>query len=601
MKYLKKCIISVVMSLFAVSFAYAIDIEPEHDVIIEQPTIVAPTAPLSGQDIKKMPYQPTQQLSQIVPQKLPDITTQENNTNSVILPSNEQRIYYARSVTSNNPEYKTRFSILHNTPSPKRIAGERLYNISDNFFRLSVVGNKISILDNPVLNLIGINSAVGRYGEIKFLDGSLLTIHNTSKNFKGSWDLDGSGERMLKITPTNLISGVIPVHIKTFKPDGSVITDEIHDLTFKALAMGPYNGYWSDGADIGIFLWGMSNLKLKSKEMVYLGLDLGIVTQNAVENTDTIAEPEEELLSNSIIPSAPNNNNPVQPFGDHTYSSIPFMGGIGGGGLGGGWYGGGGGGGNQILDCTKTPNDPRCLVDCTKTPNDPRCLLDCTKTPNDPRCLVDCTKTPNDPRCLIDCIKTPNDPRCLIDCIKTPNDPRCLIDCIKTPNDPRCVIDCIKKPNDPRCVIDCIKTPNDPRCVIDCIKHPTAPGCQVDCVAHPNDPRCVIDCIKHPTNPKCSNFCKENPNHPICCDAEVDCKKNPLAAGCENYCTQNPRLPECCVLNPDKCQPIDMCIHNPNLAHCKPDQNPVSEPFAPLVLLASIMGYLFLRRKQKNT
>ncbi|MBQ9394653.1 MAG: IPT/TIG domain-containing protein [Proteobacteria bacterium] len=89
------------------------------------------------------------------------------------------------------------------------------------------------------------------------------------------------------------------------------------------------------------------------------------------------------------------------------------------------------------VDCTKTPNDPKCQsteVDCTKTPNDPKCQtqVDCTKTPNDPKCQteVDCTKTPNDPKCQteVDCTKTPNDPKCQsteVDCTKTPNDPKC--------------------------------------------------------------------------------------------------------------------------------------------------------------------------------
>ncbi|MBQ4358717.1 MAG: hypothetical protein II767_00505, partial [Proteobacteria bacterium] len=52
------------------------------------------------------------------------------------------------------------------------------------------------------------------------------------------------------------------------------------------------------------------------------------------------------------------------------------------------------------LDCTKTPDDPKCQpldieLDCTKTPDDPKCQtqLDCTKTPDDPHCQtqLDCT------------------------------------------------------------------------------------------------------------------------------------------------------------------------------------------------------------------
>ena len=60
------------------------------------------------------------------------------------------------------------------------------------------------------------------------------------------------------------------------------------------------------------------------------------------------------------------------------------------------------------LDCTKTPEDPKCQpldieLDCTKTPDDPKCQtqLDCTKTPDDPKCQtqLDCDKTPDDPQC----------------------------------------------------------------------------------------------------------------------------------------------------------------------------------------------------------
>ncbi|TAD83591.1 MAG: hypothetical protein EAY75_14690 [Bacteroidetes bacterium] len=216
---------------------------------------------------------------------------------------------------------------------------------------MAVSGNHIKILDNPVFNLVGINSAKGRYGEIKVLDGAVLTIHGTSNRFKGQWDLDGTGDRNLKITPTNLVSGVIPVHYKTFNANGTVLSDEKHDLTFKAMAMGPYNGYWSDGADIGIYLWGMSAAKLQSKEMAYLGLDLGIVTQNAPEATGTTGDPA--LVPNTIvapmIPIAPmtggdSATSSIMPFGGGNFSPAPFIGGFGG--FGGGSFGGGGAGGD---------------------------------------------------------------------------------------------------------------------------------------------------------------------------------------------------------------------------------------------------------------
>lgn len=433
---------------------YAIDIEPEHDAIIEKPSVskqASTPKPTLNKDEKNV---------EITRQNIP--LTVRNSIEQPDKNNHEQRIYYARSVTSNNPEYKTRFSILHETPSPKRIAGERLYNLSDSPFRISVKDNQITILDNPVFNLTGINSASGRYGQIKILEGGVLTIHGTSNRFKGNWDVDGTGERNLKITPTNLVSGTIPVHIKTFKADGSVVTDETHDLTFKALGMGPYNGYWSDGSDIGIFLWGMSNLKMKSKEMTYIGLDLGIVTQNATEETGTVGnDPVENLLPQSVItpvePLAVDNNttSSIAPFGGNNFAPMPFIGG----GFGGGFVNRPGNNTVIVVEkpvfCKENPNHPICKQDvCKENPLTPECQIDCKKYPNLPECTEFCKKNPNHPTCQSDtCKQNPLAPGCQDHCKINPTSSEC---CALNPSQCSPIDPCLKNPNLSQC------NPNNP-------------------------------------------------------------------------------------------------------------------------------------------
>jgi|GEM_PF-6183192 len=426
----------------------------------------------------------------------PVIRAQNADNTKKMLSNETARIFQARSVTSNNPEYKTRFSIIHNTPSPKRIGGERLYNLSDASFRMAVTKNKIQILDNPVFNLTGINSGKGRYGEMRVLDGASLKIHGTSKRFKGKWDIDGTGARNLKVTPTNLVSGKIPVHIKTFTPTGKILTNEKHVLSFKALAMGPYNGYWTDGIDFSIFLWGMSNSKLKSKEMSYLGVDLGIVTEiepEEVGDDDLVSN----VATNSIVPIS-NSGSPssIIPFGGNG-----FTGGFGGfGGFGGGF---GGGGGNPVLPNPCFGYGPDgSLIDLTDIL--PECKPICVRDPNDPKCTYEyCYENPFAPTCPDFCKHVPDAPKC---CEATPNG--CPDPCDINPDAPNCQPECVKNPSLPECQIDpCTQNPSLPECQVDpCIENPSAPECNPGtCIENPNLPQCKPDvCVEYPELPECT-------------------------------------------------------------------------------------------------
>ncbi|MEM6602780.1 MAG: hypothetical protein AAF621_01910 [Pseudomonadota bacterium] len=403
-------------------------------------------------------------------------------------PANGQRVYYARSMTSNNPNYKTRFSILHETPSPKRIAGERLYNLSDEAFRFSALGNKITLLDTTHFKLTGINSAKGRYGELTLHKGGELHIHGTSKRFRGQWDVDGTGMRAEKVTPTNLVSGTLPATLKTYRPDGTLYSQEDHTLIFKAMAMGPYNGYWTDGQDIGIWLWGMSKKKLSSGEFTYLGLDLGIITQPApVDNTPTASiVPQEKAPAPMITNSVPA---PVASFGGGGFpvggfggAVIPFVGG-----------GGGGGGGTTTVIvrdfCDENPNDERCRPFCERFPDDKACRPFCEQFPDDKSCRPFCEQNPNDPECRPFCERFPDDEKCRPFCEQNPDDPECRPFCERYPNDEKCRPFCEQNPDDPECRPFCEQNPDDPECRPFCEKNPDHPDC------HPTtcDPK-VEDC-----------------------------------------------------------------------------------------------------------
>ena len=453
------------------AYAIDLDIEPEHDAII------APAAEAVDNTIENANTALSETADTIAPPapSLQPIAPVAPVTNTVISDQPqtaeefgpETRIFYARSVTSNNPEYKTRFSIIHNTPSPKRIGGERLYNLAENFFRLAVTGDQIEILDNPTFNLVGINSAEGRYGEIKFLDGARLNVHGPSKRFKGKWDLDGTGEGNLKITPTNLVSGVIPVHYKTFNADGTIVTDEKHDLYFKAMAMGPYNGYWSDGVDIGIYLWGMSAAKLDSKEMSYLGLDFGIVTHSSDEITGEVAEGLPAGLAPNAIASAGGASGAIIPFGGgNSYGgAAPFIGGVSGG-FGLGFAGGGGGGviggGGDVIN-NQIINNGCIIGDVTIGGEGQNVTNNVTSNKGKVKCVAD-------------------------------NDTDRF--CMKNPTHPMC-----NKGED-----DCEANPLAPGCEDFCTKHPTAASC---CALHPERCDPVDPCANNPASLEC------NPSTPV--------------------------------------------------------------------------------------
>ncbi len=315
------------------------------------------------------------------------------------------RVYYVRSVSSNNANYKTRFSILHETPSPKRVAGERLYNLSDEAFRLKAKGNRLYLDGSPVFYLTGINKAKGNTGELRLYEGGYLEIKEYSPRFRGYWDADGTGENDLKITPSRLVSGELPARLVTKRKDGTIITDEEHTITFKAMAAGPYNGYWSDGDNVNLFLWGMSRAKLKSREFTYLGLDLGVTTFGSVPTgsvapgpaTDPseaaatpITEPQPQPLTvESGITQAPLEEGivplPVNPLPG---GAIP---------------------GNNFVPVIATPPLPPSVP----RPNRPPVIIDrpfCERFPNDPGCTEKCEQFPDLPECK--CVNTPDIPEC---------------------------------------------------------------------------------------------------------------------------------------------------------------------------------------------
>lgn len=569
--FIKKFFLGIFLSFIA-SYSYAIEVIPP-----QAPTSTLP--PLQKEAIE--PEHDEHLYQNTIPSK--PLTPVVNNT-----PQNpNERIYYVRSMTSNNPEYKTRFSILHETPSPKRIAGERLYNLSDENFRISVVGNQIKVLDNPRFKLTGINSAKGRTGELALKDGGILNVESVSNRFRGNWDMDGTGDVSEKVTPTNLISGTLPATLITRNIDGSIRTHEDYLITFKAMAMGPYNGYWSNGDRMSIWLWGMSRTKTKSGEFTYVGLDLGITTVGLPqEATGTIIEDPTPV----VAPIAP-----APIIGNNTYIPEPATGGIQtgpyGGGFGGGMmgYGGGfyGGGGETIIIekpyCVENPNDAYCTkLNCLKTPNDSRCIINCDKNPTHQNCQIDCIRNPNDSRCVVDCRKNPTHPTCVLDCTKTPNDSRCFVDCKRNPKHPSCVLDCTKTPNDSRCVVDCKKYPTHPVCVCDCKKTPNDPRCTPKCEDNPNDPRCVPNCEKNPTHPSCGVDCKKTPNDPRC---KVDCNANPTDPSCVVDCSTNPSDPRCTPSCPDANNPL-----------CGTE---VSEPWWISLTLLLGLGYILKRRRDK--
>ena len=324
------------------------------------------------------------------------------------------KVYYVRSVTSNNANYKTRFSILHETPSPKRVAGERLYNLSDEAFKLRAKGNRLYLQDSPVFYLTGINSAKGNTGELRLKEGGYLEVKEYSPRFRGYWDADGTGENPLKVTPSRLVSGELPARIVTRKANGEVVTEEDHMLTFKAMAVGPYNGYWSDGQDMNVWLWGMSRSKVKSKEFTYLGLDLGVSTFGAAPTgaiapvrdpvspaVDMTTGPTESIGTGRNFAGPVNTPQTFQPFvatpvpGGIVPTPLPPI--------------------NipPIDVCIENPNAPECREDpCIENPNAPGCRDICIENPNAPECQEDpCTLFPNNPECD-KCVLHPEDPDC---------------------------------------------------------------------------------------------------------------------------------------------------------------------------------------------
>lgn len=189
-------------------------------------------------------------------------------------------------ITSNNKGRKERYSLLHESRSTWQPFGERRYMMVDSSFQMIAEGDQLRIIGQPRLKLNGINSALGRWGEIILLEGGTLTIGRPSSGFRGEWDRDGlAGAGTVRVRPTRILTGRLPFHLRTYGKDNKILTDETGTFVFKDGIMGASNGIYQEDNLFSFWLWGMSEGKISSPEFSYLGVDLAVTTWQTIKPT----------------------------------------------------------------------------------------------------------------------------------------------------------------------------------------------------------------------------------------------------------------------------------------------------------------------------